>query len=309
MQPYEAPSLLFNAHIETIWPALFRKIQLSPYQRERLTTPDDDFLDLDWLKQGSNKLVVISHGLEGNSQRAYIKGMAKQFFTNGYDVLAWNYRGCSGEMNRQKRFYHSGATDDLQWVINHASVKYDSVYLIGFSLGGNLTLKYLGEGKVNPSVKKAVVFSVPLELHTSCLEILKPSNWMYHHRFLKSLKIKVVAKASQRTDLDIRPLNQINTLIEFDDHFTAPIHGFENAIDYYKKCSSLYFLSGIHTPTLIVNAKNDPFLSHDCYPELPEASSVKLETPARGGHVGFAQFGQNGLYWSELRAFDFINHD
>lgn len=309
MQPYEAPSLFFNAHIETIWPALFRKIQLSPYQRERLTTPDDDFLDLDWLKQGSNKLVIISHGLEGNSHRAYIKGMAKQFFTNGYDVLAWNYRSCSGEMNRQKRFYHSGATDDLQWVINHASVKYDSVYLIGFSLGGNLTLKYLGEGKVNPLVKKAVVFSVPLELHTSCLEILQPSNWMYHHRFLKSLKAKVVAKASQRTDLDIRPLNQIKTLIEFDDHFTAPIHGFENAIDYYKKCSSLYFLSGIHTPTLIVNAKNDPFLSNDCYPELPEASSVKLETPARGGHVGFAQFGQNGLYWSELRAFDFINHD
>ncbi len=309
MQPYEAPSLFFNAHIETIWPALFRKIQLSPYQRERLTTPDDDFLDLDWLKQGSNKLVIISHGLEGNSERAYIKGMAKQFFTHDYDVLAWNYRGCSGEMNRQKRFYHSGATDDLQWVINHASEKYDSVYLIGFSLGGNLTLKYLGEGKVNRLVKKAVVFSVPLELHTSCLEILKPSNWMYHHRFLKSLKAKVVAKASQRTDLDIRPLNQIKTLIEFDDHFTAPIHGFENAIDYYKKCSSLYFLSGIHMPTLIVNAKNDPFLSHDCYPELPEASSVKLETPARGGHVGFAQFGQNGLYWSELRAFDFINHD
>lgn len=309
MQPYEAPSLFFNAHIETIWPALFRKIQLSPYQRERLSTPDDDFLDLDWLKQGSNKLVIISHGLEGNSQRAYIKGMAKQFFTNGYDILAWNYRGCSGEMNQQKRFYHSGATDDLQWVINHTSEKYDSVYLIGFSLGGNLTLKYLGEGKVNPLVKKAVVFSVPLELHTSCLEILKPSNWMYHHRFLKSLKAKVVAKASQRTDLDIRPLNQIKTLIEFDDHFTAPIHGFENAIDYYKKCSSLYFLSGIHMPTLIVNAKNDPFLSDNCYPELPEASSVKLETPARGGHVGFAQFGQNGLYWSELRAFDFINHD
>lgn len=309
MQSYEAPSLFFNAHIETIWPALFRKIQLSPYQRERLTTPDDDFLDLDWLKQGSNKLVIISHGLEGNSERAYIKGMAKQFFTHDYDVLAWNYRGCSGEMNRQKRFYHSGATDDLQWVINHASEKYDSVYLIGFSLGGNLTLKYLGEGKVNRLVKKAVVFSVPLELHTSCLEILKPSNWMYHHRFLKSLKAKVVAKASLRTDLDIRPLNQIKTLIEFDDHFTAPIHGFENAIDYYKKCSSLYFLSGIHTPTLIVNAKNDPFLSNDCYPELPEASSVKLEIPARGGHVGFAQFGQNGLYWSELRAFDFINHD
>lgn len=309
MQPYEAPSLFFNAHIETIWPALFRKIHLPPYQRERISTADHDFLDLDWLKQGSTKLVIISHGLEGNSQRAYIQGMAKHFFANGYDVLAWNYRGCSGEMNRQLRFYHSGATDDLKWVIDYASPKYDSVYLIGFSLGGNLTLKYLGERNVNKSIQKAVVFSVPLELHTSCQEILKSSNWMYHQRFLTSLKAKVVAKASQRTDLDTSQLNQIRTLIEFDDHFTAPIHGFANAIDYYKKCSSLYFLSAIHTPTLIVNAKNDPFLSPDCYPELPASSSVTLEIPSRGGHVGFAQFGQNGLYWSELRAFDFIDHD
>ncbi|NOS91288.1 MAG: alpha/beta fold hydrolase [Cyclobacteriaceae bacterium] len=309
MPAYEAPSLFFNAHIETICPALFRKIQLSPYQRERITTPDDDFLDLDWLKQGSNKLVIISHGLEGNSQRAYIQGMAKHFFSNGYDVLAWNYRGCSGEMNRQQRFYHSGATDDLKWVIDNASANYDSIYLVGFSLGGNLSLKYLGEGNVNSLVKKAVVFSVPLELHTSCLEILKSSNWMYHHRFLRSLKAKVIAKANQRTDLDISQLDQIKTLIQFDDHFTAPIHGFANAIDYYKKCSSLYFLSEIRIPTLIVNAKNDPFLSNDCYPELPAGSSVKMETPSHGGHVGFAQFGQNGLYWSELRAFDFIDHD
>jgi predicted alpha/beta-fold hydrolase len=309
MKSYEAPSLLFNAHIETIWPALFRKVQHRPYHRERITTPDDDFLDLDWQKQGSDKLVIISHGLEGNSLRAYIQGMANHFFTNGYDALAWNYRGCSGEMNRQLRFYHSGATDDLSFVINHASKNYKSIYLVGFSLGGNLTLKYLGEGNEHDRVKKAVVFSVPLELHTSCLEILKSSNWMYHHRFLKSLKAKVVAKASQRTDLDISQLKQIKTLIEFDDHFTAPIHGFANAVDYYKKCSSLYFLSGIRIPTLIVNAKNDPFLSSDCYPVLPSDSQVKLESPARGGHVGFAQFHQNGLYWSELRAFDFIDHD
>jgi len=309
MHSYEAPSLLFNAHIETIWPALFRKVQLPSYHRERIKTHDDDFLDLDWLKQDSNKLVIISHGLEGNSHRAYIQGMARQFFTNGYDTLAWNYRGCSGEMNRQLRFYHSGATDDLKWVIDYVSANYDSIYLIGFSLGGNLSLKYLGEGNVNTAVKKAVVFSVPLELHTSCLEILKPSNWMYHYRFLKGLKAKVVEKAKHRSDLNVSQLDDIKTLIEFDDHFTAPIHGFANAIEYYKKCSSLYFLSEIRTSTLIVNAKNDPFLSPDCYPQLPVGSSVKLETPARGGHVGFAQFGQNGLYWSELRAFDFIHND
>ncbi|MBI3219183.1 MAG: alpha/beta fold hydrolase [Bacteroidetes bacterium] len=309
MKPYEAPSLLFHPHAETIWPALFRKVPLIPYQRERISTPDDDFLDLDWLRQGSNKLVIVSHGLEGNTSRAYIKGMAKHFFENGYDVLAWNYRGCSGEMNRQLRFYHSGATDDLSWVINHAAPNYESIYLIGFSLGGNLTLKYMGEGNTNNKIKKAIVFSVPLELHTSCLQILKPSNWMYHYRFLKGLKAKVVEKAKHRSDLNVSHLDRIKTLIEFDNHFTAPIHGFADAIDYYKKCSSLYFLSGIQIPTLIVNAKNDPFLSKDCYPDLLTGSAVKLEIPARGGHVGFAQFHQNGLYWSELKAFDFLHHD
>lgn len=309
MKPYAAPWLLFNAHAETIWPALFRKVPLPPYQRERITTPDDDFLDLDWQKRGSQKLIIVSHGLEGNSHRAYIKGMSKLFFENGYDVLAWNYRGCSGEMNRQKRFYHSGATDDLSWVINHAAPDYESIYLIGFSLGGNLTLKYLGESRPHTHIKKAIVFSVPLELHTSCLEILRPSNWMYHLRFLKSLKAKAMEKAQHRSDLDVTHLGQIKTLIEFDDQYTAPIHGFANAIDYYKKCSSLYFLSGIRIPTLIVNAENDPFLSNDCYPNLPSTSSVKLESPSRGGHVGFTQFHQNGLYWSELRAFEFLHHD
>ncbi len=126
---------------------------------------------------------------------------------------------------------------------------------------------------------------------------------------MKSLKAKVVEKAKHRSDLTIGQLDRIKTLIEFDDQLTAPIHGFANAIDYYKKCSALYFLSGIRIPTLIVNAQNDPFLSEDCYPDLPTDSIVKLESPSRGGHVGFAQFRQNGLYWSELKAFDFLHHD
>ena len=145
-EPYTPPRFLFSPHLETIFPALVRRVTLKPYTRERITTPDNDFLDLDWLQQGSDKLIIISHGLEGNTQRAYVKGMAKAFHNRGYDVLAWNFRGCSDEMNRQLRFYHSGATDDLNTVVNHVADKksYKNITLLGFSLGGNLTLKFLG---------------------------------------------------------------------------------------------------------------------------------------------------------------------
>jgi len=315
MDSYSPPTLLFNKHLETIYPSLIRKVHDLPFDRERIHTPDDDFLDLDWLKQQSKKLVILSHGLEGNSQRAYMKGMANIFYKNGYDVLAWNYRGCSEEMNRQIRFYHSGATDDLDLVVNHSiSVGYSEINLVGFSLGGNLTLKYLGEksSDLNPIVKRGVAFSVPMDLYASCLEISKPSNWIYNRRFLISLKQKVIDKAKIISDINTRPIDAIHSLLEFDNQYTAPIHGFKNAIDYYEQCSSIHFITSIKRPTLIVNAMNDPFLSKECYPEhFKEHSYVKLEYPKRGGHVGFALFHQNGLYWSELRALQFIlsNHD
>ena len=188
---YTPPLLLFNKHLETIFPSVARKIALVPYQRERITTPDQDFLDLDWLKQGSSKLIILSHGLEGNSSRPYVRGMAKAGFVKGYDILAWNYRGCSEEMNRQLRFYHSGATEDLDTVIAHSqSVGYREIYLIGFSLGGNITLKYLGERKVSALLKKAVVFSVPMDLHASCKKISMPGNRIYANRFFAEFKRK-----------------------------------------------------------------------------------------------------------------------
>src|SRR5690349_18377924 len=159
---YSPPLFLFSPHLETIFPALLRRVDLKSYTRERITTPDNDFLDLDWLKQDSHKLVILSHGLEGNSTRPYIKGMAKALFEEGYDILAWNFRGCSEEMNKQLRFYHSGATDDLDVVVKHAAEKkYDEIFLVGFSLGGNLTLKYLGEQASSSKIKKAVAISVP----------------------------------------------------------------------------------------------------------------------------------------------------
>lgn len=307
---YKPPALLFNAHLETIFPSLFRDVKLEPYQRERIESNDHDFLDLDWLTQQSKKLVIISHGLEGNTNRSYVKGMSRAFFTNGFDTLAWNYRGCGEEINKQLRFYHSGATDDLDCVIQHANNKkqYEAIYLIGFSLGGNLILKYLGERTPHSIIKKSIVFSVPLNLHSSCLQISKPSNWIYSNRFLKSLKNKIIQKSKLMQGIDLKGMDKINSLIQFDDHYTAPLHGYRNALDYYKQCSSLYFLKDISIPTHIVNAQNDPFLSEDCYPveQLKNHSSITFESPKHGGHVGFAQFNKNGLYWSEERALDFI---
>lgn len=309
---YSPPTLLFNPHLETIYPALLRKVNLIPYTRERIATPDNDFLDLDWLRQGSIKLIIISHGLEGNTSRAYIRGMAKAFFNSGYDVLTWNYRGCSNEINRNLRFYHSGATDDLDVVIQHANKinTYTEISLIGFSLGGNLTLKYLGEkGKQLPlELKKAVTFSVPMDLHSSCIKISSPSNWIYSKRFLHSLKDKIIQKSKVHSELDSRGIESITTLMEFDDKFTAPIHGFKNAIDYYTRNSSIHFIKNIEIPTLIISAKNDPFLGKECFPDYDAIRNVnlKIEYPNFGGHVGFTLFNQNGLYWSELKALEFI---
>jgi uncharacterized protein len=307
---YVPPFFLFSPHLETIYPALLRRVTLKPYSRERIPTPDNDFLDLDWLQQSSHKLVIISHGLEGNSQRPYIKGMAKVFFDTGYDVLAWNYRGCSEEVNKQLRFYHSGATDDLGTVIDHAidNKRYSEINLVGFSLGGNITLKFLGEKRSRPQIKKAIAISVPMDLQSSCEKISQPANWIYARRFLKSLKRKVQMKSQRMAGLDINGMDRIKTLHDFDDRYTAPLHGFKNAVDYYTRCSSIHFVKDITTPTLIINTLNDPFLSEACFPVqlLKDHPHVVLEILHRGGHVGFTQFNKNGLYWSEQRAIDFV---
>jgi len=212
-------------------------------------------------------------------------------------------------MNKMLRFYHSGATDDLDLVVRHAQRNgYTEIYLIGFSLGGNLTLKYLGERNSSSEITKAVVFSTPLDLHTSCLKISKPGNVIYSARFIKSLKNKVIQKSKLIPGLDLKGIERIDTLISFDDRYTAPLHGFDSALDYYNKCSSINFIESITLPTLIVNAQNDPFLSELCYPvsKVKNHPWVKFENPRYGGHVGFAQFDKNGLYWSEERALSFL---
>ena len=307
---YKSPFFLFNNHLETIYPSLLRKVNFTFQQTQRVVTPDDDWLEVSLSSQHSNKVVIISHGLEGNNERPYIRGMAKAFFENGYDVMAWNYRGCASEMNKQLRFYHSGETNDLDVVINYAiQLKYTSINLIGFSLGGNITLKYLGEDRNRSElIKKAVAISVPMELRTGCEKLSTPANKIYHDRFLKSLKNKIIAKSKLMKGLDITGIESITTLKDFDDRYTAPLHGFRDAYDYYNQCSSVRYVKDIQIPTLILTALNDPFLSKECYPfdQVKNHKTVVLETPERGGHVGFAQLNTAGLYWSEQRALDFI---
>ena len=240
-------------------------------------------------------------------------GMANNFFTNGWDVLTWNFRGCSGEMNKRPIFYHSGATYDLETVISHAHSGYSEICLVGFSLGGNLTLKYLGEDHpTTHKIKKAVVISVPLDLAGSSDQIGKRENLLYAQRFLKTLKAKIFQKSQMfPNEIDTNGLNRIRNLREFDDVYTGPLHGFEGADDYYARCSSINFLSRISASVLILNALNDPFLSRSCYPvELGDnLSQIYMDFPESGGHVGFAPRSRKDVYWSEKRALEFLQSD
>ncbi|MHA7129085.1 YheT family hydrolase [Algoriphagus namhaensis] len=310
---YKRPSWLFNSHLETIYPAIFRKVSLRAPKPERIDTLDGDFLDLDWYKNDSDHLIVISHGLEGSSDRPYMLGMAKAFLQAGYDVLTWNYRGCGPELNKQVIFYHSGATYDLDRVIDHAQKDYAKISLVGFSLGGNLTLKYLGEERERPSkIVSAVAVSVPLHLASSCEKISKKENFLYSRRFLKSLKEKVMKKSlAYPGEIPTGVLRNIKTLSDFDDFFTGPFHGFADAAEYYSMNSSLFFLEGIQVPSLILNAQNDPFLSPQCYPLqlCRKLDRVWCEFPKQGGHVGFSS-GKDAIpYYSEQRAVEFVSKE
>jgi len=307
--PYQPPFHLFNKHLETIVPSIFRKVTAT-YKRERIELIDGDFLDLDWLSKDRDKLVIVSHGLEGNSDRHYAKGMASYFFQRGWDSLAWNCRGCSGEINRLPRFYHHGATEDLGAVVDHAiKKKYSQIVLIGFSMGGSMTLKYLGEkkGSVSKAIKSAVVFSVPCDLGSSARELEKPTNKFYLNRFLKKLGVKMQTKSLLfPKQISTVGFEKIKSFREFDNRYTAPLHDFADADDFYTKASCGPYLPAIQIPTLIINALNDPFLPDACYPfDLAKNHDfIHLETPARGGHVGFSLLSKLEN-WMEQRAFEF----
>jgi len=314
----KSPFWLPDGHTQSIYPALYRAVTLDHVAvRERINTLDDDFLDVDWyVNQGdldNTPLLIISHGLEGSSDRHYVKGLIRVMQREGYNILAWNYRSCSGELNRALRFYHSGATDDLDFIIRLAHSRgAKQISLAGFSLGGNLTAKWLGEQGENPPhfIRKAVAFSVPLHLSSSSRKLARWENRIYTHRFLQTLLKKVNEKSAVYPhDITSDMLKSIRSLKQFDDVITGPLHGFKDAEDYYEQNSSLYFLEKIRIPLLIVNAQNDPFLSEECIPyQLAETLDfVHLEAPKEGGHCGFYPKNYQGVTWSEKRASDWFS--
>ncbi len=309
---YDPPFIFRNYHVSTVYSATIRQVPLKQ-ARERVTLDDGDFLDLDWSysEKISDKVLIVIHGLEGSAKRPYVTGLARYFVNNGWDVAAMNLRGCSGEMNRRFRSYHAGATGDLQEVMEHIlkKEKYSHIAFNGFSLGGNLMLKYLGEKREIPKqLKAAVMVSVPCDLHGSLKQLQKKENYIYSKRFFYKLKDHLLLRAEQFPgQISKEEIAACDNLLDIDDLYTSRAHDFENALDYYQKNSSLQFLENIKVPTLLINAKNDGFLSEACYPiKIAEkSSSLYLEMPEYGGHVGFMDKGP--VTYNEKRALEFLN--
>ena len=310
---YKPPFIFRNGFVATVYSGLWRKVKGVIQTRERITLNDGDFLDLDWsyAQESSDKLLILLHGLEGDAQRPYMLGAAKLFSESDIDVVGVNLRGCSGEQNLKYRSYNSGATEDLHDVINYILKKkvYNDIYLKGFSLGGNIVLRYLGERQDHSAkIKAAVAISVPCLLYGSCVELHKLKNRPYAINFLFYLKRRLREKQiSYPNMISKQAIDEVKTLKHFDDVYTAPAHGYKDALEYYEKCSSLQFLENIKVPTLLINAKNDSFLSKECYP-LQVANknpNLFLEIPKHGGHVAFITSGN--VYYNERRALEFVS--
>ncbi|GLB48006.1 YheT family hydrolase [Neptunitalea lumnitzerae] len=310
---YNPPGIFKNGHFSTIYCSVFRKVTC-PQTRERITLDDGDFIDLDWsyAKEKTNTLVIVLHGLEGSAQRPYIKGAAKIFNENHVDACAVNFRSCSGETNKLFSSYHSGKTEDLATVIAYVLAKgiYNSIVLKGFSLGANVILKYLGTHTHIPKeIKGAIAVSAPCDLYGTMLQLHKKENIIYHTKFKKDLLLKLKQKQALFPDmLTIEEVKAVKTLKDFDDIYTAKAHDFKDALDYYAKSSALPNLQAIQHPTLILNAKNDSFLSATCFPVAvaTEHKQLYLEMPAYGGHVGFYLPGS--VSYSEKRSVHFMKN-
>jgi predicted alpha/beta-fold hydrolase len=310
-----SPTLPFkNGHFNTMYRPLFMK-DVCTYKRKRITTWDADFIDLDFSMVGSKTLVLLIHGLEGSSESRYVASTSNYLNNKGLDTVCLNLRSCSGEDNLLLATYHSGKTEDVDFVVNHLldNYNYDTVLIVGFSLGGNLTLKYLGEyqQKLSNKVKGGIAISVPVDITSAEKEMDKLKNKLYVEMFFKTLKNKVLEKAHKfpEYNLDKDKLFKATKFKHLEHLYTVPIFGFDSPEDYWKKASSKPYLSKIDRPTLLINAKDDTFLSDECYPtkEALQSNNFYLEVPDYGGHVGFmSSFKPQENTWLEQRITKFI---
>jgi uncharacterized protein len=325
-QTFHPPRALAAPHIQTIFPHFLRASQGVIYYRERIATPDGDFLDLDFTDRNaliakvstrkggmeerhSGPLILLLHGLEGDSHSGYISGTIRQLASYGIHSVALNHRGCSGEPNRAPHTYHSGETGDLTFVINWLAETYPDAPLaaVGFSLGANMLLKYLGEQGRNTPLRAGVAISPPFDLGCGSDIMAVGFNQVYTKIFLRRLKRKTGDKASQYGDLvDLPAVMAARNLREYDNAFVAPIFGFRDADDYYAQSSSGQFLAGIRIPTFIIRSKDDPFfdptdIPYDMLNSNPCLTPVITE---KGGHVGFME--GVGRYYAEREAARFL---
>lgn len=302
-----------------MWGKLFRRQPLNPTRYERWDTPDGDFVELhrlDATERDTPRLLVL-HGLEGTIRSHYAQGLLGEARRRGWAADMLIFRSCGEELNRTRRFYHSGETTDLAFVIDRILSESDSQPLVaaGASLGGNVLLKYLGEkaSGVSARIKAAAAISVPFDLARSSRHIDRGFSRIYQRHFIRSLKRKTLAKLERFPDLVPRDqLERIRTMYEFDEVLTGPLHGFTGADDYYSKSSSLGWLRQISIPTLLFNAVDDPFTPSDVLKDVRSVASenpaLEIDFPPHGGHVGFIA-GSNPFrpfYYAEGRVCDFL---
>jgi hypothetical protein len=316
---YRAPWWLPGGHLQTIYARHLAIDYSFQYRRERRQTPDGDFIDFDWLDSSTDdaKLLVLFHGLEGCSRGHYAVSLLALASELGWRAVVPHFRGCSGEANLLSRSYHCGDSREIDWILR--SIKNENrhsrIYAVGVSLGGNMLLKWLGEEGVNATavIDGAAAVSVPVDLAAAAARLdCGFKKMIYTRHFLRSLKPKVLAKiAKLGLEIDTRALRKSSTFREFDDLYTAPFHGFNNADDYWSRASSKPWLMQIRVPTLMINARNDPFLPESALPTHEEVSgSVTLDFPRDGGHVGFVTGEFPGrLEWLPRRLIDFFVAD
>lgn len=302
----------FNGHLQTLQPGMRRRVEGVRYRRERLELPDDDFVDLDWIFNQKDQLAILTHGLEGNSQRQYMRGAAKYFSVRNWDILAWNCRSCSGYMNRQLRLYNHGEIEDLHQVIQHVMKKhaYKQIVLLGYSMGGSINLKYASvySNQAAP-ISHVAAFSSPTDLKESVRALEERGNLLYKTLFRKRLEYKIGLKAQIFPDqIDTQYFKTIKKWRDFDQQYSAPLNGFDDVEDFYYQASAKHFIPKLNIPSLLVNAINDPIIPTTCSPlELAKHHDYfYLETPKEGGHVGFT-IKDDPVSWMEYRAWEFIH--
>ncbi len=313
---------LSNNHLQTIYPALLRKAPNPPdYRRERLTTPDHDFVDIDYCGMGSQPLIILIHGLTGSSQSGYIKGLQSALRKQGFRSAALNFRGCSGQSNNRARCYHSGETEDIQFLYQTLRQREPDTPLaaVGFSLGGNVLLKWLGEQGDQLELFAAVAVSVPLLLGVCATRLDNGFSKLYRVNLLNELKTYMHVKLQHLESIgysqeamkirELGDLSAINSFWQYDDRVVAKLHGFNDVHDYYRRSSSRQYLKSITVPTLLIQAVDDPFMTKEVLPDPNEISAcVQLEFTRHGGHVGFISGSTpfRPQYWLEQRIPEFL---